>query len=122
MYHMKVLVTGAAGFIGSRLASKLAKKNHEVFGLVLENNLSDPDVKMIQGDLANPDFEIPEEKFDAVFHLAALTPMEKSKKKNRKVNFEGTVNLFNKIKGKTNFLVYVSGLGVFGDPGEKIVR
>ena len=30
---MKILVTGAAGFIGSHLAERLASMGHEVFGL-----------------------------------------------------------------------------------------
>ena len=118
---MKVLITGVAGFVGSRLASKLIAKNHEVFGLVHENPPTISEIKVIKGDLSKPDFEIPDEDFDVVFHLAALTPMEKNKKKNKKVNFEGTINLFNKIKSRTKFLVYVSGLGAFGDPGEKII-
>ncbi|MGI0076941.1 MAG: NAD-dependent epimerase/dehydratase family protein, partial [Nitrosopumilaceae archaeon] len=59
--------------------------------------------------------------FDVIFHLAAATPMEKNKKTIKKVNFDGTVNLFNQIKDKTNFLVYVSGLGVFGDPGDTVI-
>jgi nucleoside-diphosphate-sugar epimerase len=118
---MKVLVTGAAGFIGSRLASKLIEKNHSVFGLVHKNKSANPEIKIIKGDLADSRFSIPDEKFDVVFHLAAVTPMEKNKKILKKVNYEGTVNFFNQIKGKTDFLVYISGLGVFGDQGDKII-
>ena len=44
--------------------------------------------------------------------------MEKNKKIIKNVNFQGSMNLFNQIKDKTDFLVYVSGLGVFGDPGD----
>jgi len=118
---MKILVTGASGFIGSRLASKLVEKNHSVFGIVHKNNPVNPEIKIINGDLTDSSFSIPDEKFDVVFHLAAVTPMEKNKKIIKKVNYEGTVNFFNQIKGKTDFLVYVSGLGVFGDPGDKII-
>jgi nucleoside-diphosphate-sugar epimerase len=118
---MKVLVTGASGFIGSRLASKLIEKNHSVFGLVHKNKPLNPEIKIINGDLTDSKFRIPDEKFDVVFHLAAVTPMEKNKKKIKNVNYEGTVNLFNHIQNKTNFFVYVSGLGAFGDPGNKII-
>jgi len=118
---MNILITGASGFIGSRLASKLVEKNHSVFGLVHKYKSVNPEVKIINGDLTDSSFSIPDEKFDVVFHLAAVTPMEKNKKIIKKVNYEGTVNFFNQIKGKTDFLVYVSGLGAFGDPGEKII-
>jgi len=118
---MKILVTGASGFIGSRLATKLAEKNHSVFGLVHKNKSTNPEIKIINGDLTDSRFSIPNEKFDVVFHLAAVTPMEKNKKILKNVNFNGTVNLFNQIKDKTELLVYVSGLGVFGDPGDIII-
>ena len=116
---MNVLVTGASGFIGSRLASKLVEKNHSVTGLDHKNKPANLEIKIINGDLTDPSFSIPDEKFDVVYHLAAVTPMEKNKKIIKKVNYEGTVNFFNQIKGKTDFLVYISGLGAFGDPGEK---
>ncbi|MGI0064872.1 MAG: NAD-dependent epimerase/dehydratase family protein [Nitrosopumilaceae archaeon] len=118
---MKILITGASGFIGSRLATKLTEKGHSVTGLVHKNKINNPAIKTISADLTDANFTIPNEKFDVIFHLAAATPMEKNKKTIKKVNFDGTVNLFNQIKDKTNFLVYVSGLGVFGDPGDTVI-
>jgi len=118
---LKILVTGASGFIGSRLATKLAQKGNTVLALTHDNKIQDPAVKTISADLTSDSFTAPDEKFDVVFHLAAATPMEKNKKLVRKINYDGTVNLFNQIKDRTKFLVYVSGLGVFGDPGNKIV-
>ncbi len=119
---MKILITGASGFIGSRLATKLAEKGHSIIGLVHNNKIKNPQIETISIDLTNTNFTIPNEKFDLVFHLAAATPMEKNKKIVKKVNFDGTVNLFNQIKDKTNFFVYVSGLGVFGEPGDIVVN
>lgn len=118
---MKILITGASGFIGSRLATKLAEKGHSIIGLVHNSKIKNPAIETISVDLTNGNFTIPNEKFDIVFHLAAATPMEKNKKTLKKLNFDGTVNLFNQIKDKTNFLVYVSGLGVFGDPGNTVI-
>lgn len=118
---VKILVTGASGFIGNKLASKLAEKRHSVIGLVNKNKIQNSTFKIISEDLTNDSFSLPNEKFDIVFHLAAVTPMEKNKKIIKNVNFQGVVNLFNQIKDKTDFLVYVSGLGVFGDPGDKII-
>lgn len=118
---MKILVTGASGFIGSRLASKLVENGHSVIGLVNKNKIQNSSFKTVSADLTRDDFILPDEKFDAVFHLAAATPLEKNKKILKNVNFQGAVNLFNQIKDKTKFLVYVSGLGVFGDPGDIII-
>jgi len=118
---LKALITGASGFIGSRLATKLAQKGNIVLALTHNNKIKEPGVKTISEDLTSDSFTVPDEKFDVVFHLAAATPMEKNKKLVKKINYDGTINLFNQIKDKTKFLVYVSGLGVFGDPGNKIV-
>ena len=114
---MKILVTGGSGFIGSRLATKLAEKGHEVFATANKKQFQNANVKIINADFTS-DFDIPNEEFDVVYHLAAATPLEKNKKILKKVNYEGTCNLFEKVKDKTKFFVYISGVGVFGDAGK----
>lgn len=86
---MKILVTGAAGFIGSNLAEKLAKRGDKVVGLDNFNDCYDPakkrvnekrlkaypNFKMIEADIRDRArvFEVfAEEKFAAVAHLAAI--------------------------------------------------
>jgi len=115
MNCMKILVSGASGFIGSRLVKKFVEKNYSVTGLIHSQNINNQSIEGIRVDLTDPDFSIPNEKFDVVIHLAAVTPMEKDKKKQKKINYDGTINFFNRIKDKTKFLVYISGLGVFGE-------
>ena len=114
-------MTGATGFIGSKLVSKLVDRGSSVTCLVRSGSVQNPAVKTVNGDLTYPDFVLPDEKYDVVYHLAAAWPGEKDKKKAKTVNYDGTVNLYSLVKEKTKFLVYVSGLGVFGDPKNNIV-
>jgi len=117
---LKVLVTGATGFIGSKLVDKLVNRGAEVTCLVRQGAITNPAVKTVTGDLTYPDFILPDE-YDVVYHLAAAWPGEKDKKILKSVNYDGTVNLFSLVKKKAKFIVYVSGLGVFGNPENNIV-
>ena len=117
---MKILVTGASGFIGSRLAKRLSKEGHDVTALIHENELDDTSIKNIEGSITDDELSFPNEIYDVVYHLAAVTPLEKNKKVLKKINYDGTVNFFEKIKNRVKIFVYVSGLGVFGDPGEGV--
>ena len=119
---MKVLVTGAGGFIGSRLAKKMISEGHEVYGVIHDKPSQTEGIQIINADLTKNDFVIPDVKFDIVFHLAAATPLVKDKKKQKRINYEGTVNLFEKIKDKTDFVIYASGLGVFGNTNEVVTE
>ncbi|MGI0087829.1 MAG: NAD-dependent epimerase/dehydratase family protein [Nitrosotalea sp.] len=118
---MAVLVTGATGFIGTKLVDKLTGRGDEVTALVRTGQTTNPRVKVVTGDLTYPDFDFIDDQYDIVYHLAAVWPGEKDKKLQRKVNYDGTVNLFSKIKDKTKFFVYVSGLGAFGDQKENTI-
>lgn len=111
----KILVTGASGFIGTRLVEKLIKEGYIVTSLVRNREKGNQNTEIIIGDLTDSQLKIGGD-FDTVFHLASHTPLEKNKKTLKKVNLEGTKNLFSAIKGKTKHFVYISGLGVFGEP------
>ena len=37
------------------------------------------------------------------------------------MNLDGTKKLFEEIKGITNSIIYISGLGVYGETGDKII-
>jgi len=117
---LKVLVTGGTGFICSKLVDKLVNRGASVTCLI-RKGISNPAAKTVTGDLTYPDFILPDEEYDVVYHLAAAWPGEKDKKILKAVNYDGTVNLFSLLKEKTKFIVYVSGLGVFGNPGNDIV-
>jgi uncharacterized protein len=116
-----VLVTGATGFIGSRLVDSLISQGYEVTSLIRKNKKGNSKSKIIYGDLTEEKIDFKDLKFDCIFHLASHTPLEKNKKILEKVNLEGTKKLFKEIKNITRSIIYISGLGVYGETGEKII-
>lgn len=113
----KILVTGASGFIGTRLVEELVNEGFRVSSLVRSKEKGNQNTEIIIGDLTDSQLKI-DGDFDTVFHLASHTPLEKNKKTLKKVNLDGTRNLFSAINGKTKHFVYISGLGVFGEPNQ----
>lgn len=116
-----ILVTGATGFIGSRLVEVLIEKGYEVTSLIRKGKNGNSKSNIVYGDLTDKKLDFKDLKFDCVFHLASHTPLEKNKKILEKVNLEGTKMLFNEIKSITKSIIYISGLGVYGETGEKVI-
>ena len=76
---MKVLITGAAGFIGSNLAKRLLERDHFVIGMDnfnygfmrnIEFIMDHPNFQLIRGDIANP-LIMKDVKADIIVHLAS---------------------------------------------------
>ena len=116
-----VLVTGATGFIGSRLVTELINKGYDVTSLIRKGKEGNSKSNIIYGDLTEENIDFKELEFDCVFHLASHTPLEKNKKILEKVNLEGTKKLFEEIRTRTKSIIYISGLGVYGETGDKII-
>lgn len=94
---MKVLVTGANGFIGTYLVQSLLKKNYEVRCLVLESDplrgLKDLPVEIIYGDICDRGTLAPAVTgVDIIFHLAALMTAWDEETYMR-VNYHGMQNI-----------------------------
>ncbi|MGZ3745960.1 MAG: NAD-dependent epimerase/dehydratase family protein [Pseudobdellovibrionaceae bacterium] len=118
---MKVLVTGANGFLGSWLTQALVKQGHEVFALVRAQSdlseLNNVNCNYVYGDIT--DLESLYKSFDGidtVFHLAGLIAYKKSERaKMEKINVSGTENVIEAcLTKKVRKLVFVSSVVAVG--------
>jgi len=99
---VKVLITGATGFLGFHIAKDLMLKGHEVFNFSRSHSdeLESINVKTIKGDLSCiADIQKALElKFDAIFHVASKVGMWGKWEDFYQINFVGTKNLFDEAK------------------------
>jgi nucleoside-diphosphate-sugar epimerase len=116
-----ILVTGATGFIGSRLVNSLIDKGYNVTSLIRKGKEVNSKSNIIYGDITDEKIDFKDLEFDCVFHLASHTPLEKNEKILEKVNLEGTKKLFEEIKSITKSIIYISGLGVYGETGGIVI-
>lgn len=119
---MKVLVTGANGFVGKNLCAYLLKNGFEF----LRTDVGNSD---IDGDLTDRSFVIDSLRrieFDSIVHLAALANIPKSLEDPSgcyRVNCFGTLNLLELAAVKRlNRFVYTSSNNVYGPPKRLPVR
>jgi nucleoside-diphosphate-sugar epimerase len=104
---MKVLVTGAAGYIGSVVVRQLLEQNHQVVGLdslkwggdALFDVMLNPNFTFVHGDLRDTqNLDSWVEGVDAIIHLAAIVgdpACSKYSDEAKAVNWDASVNLFN---------------------------
>ena len=118
---MKVLVTGASGFLGSHIAEQLTEKGHEVRALVRATSKRDfleklPRVEFAIGSVEDRDAVFRAcEGVDAVIHAAGLVKA-RSVSELRLANVLGTENLVLAAKASESCkrFVYVSSLAAVG--------
>ena len=134
---MTILVTGAAGFIGSHLAERLLRRGDAVVGLDNFNDYYDParkranerrlcaypNFRMVEADLRDRERMfalLAENKFSAVAHLAAMAGVRDAVKQPDlyvNVDLNGTQNLLDAARaagGVGNF-VLASTSSVYGN-------
>jgi UDP-glucose 4-epimerase len=124
-----VLVTGCAGFIGRHLVRHLLDAGHQVVGVdnfaTGTREPQDPRLKFIEADIADPNCILPEEKLDAVFHVAALARIPLSFEQPAKImrnNFNSTLWALELCRQTGAKMVYSSSSSVYGDQDTYPVR
>lgn len=130
---MKVLITGATGFIGRALVNELLENDYDVSVFVRKKGKVkewEGRVNEVEGDILKPDsLEKAFKNIDGIFHLAGvISTLRKDEKFMYEINFIGSKNVFeaalnNNVK---NFLylasIFALGTGTKEKPAnEEIV-
>ena len=130
---MKILVTGASGFIGSFLVEKGLEMGYEVWAGMRRGSsrryLQDKRIRFVELDLSSPErlqlqlasFKAAHGSWDYVIHAAGVTKCI-DKKDFLRVNYEGTKNLADALLQQgmePRKFVYISSLSVFGPVREE---
>lgn len=122
---MRILVTGATGFIGSEVVRQLSTRGLHVRALVKTGETREMvpcnDAEIIDGDLEKPHtIKGVAKNIDAVIHLAARATFERYRVL-RNMNVEGTCNLLKEcINSSVANFVFASSLFVYDDAVELI--
>lgn len=131
---MNIIITGAAGFIGSHLSEELLKRGHTVIGIDdmehtpnreikednLKNILAHPQFQWHSVDLLKSDLEHLVKDADVVFHLAGLAGVRNSWGLSFEEYLQANVLLTQKILEackkalKLKKLIYASSSSVYG--------
>ncbi len=120
---MKILITGASGFIGSFIVEEALRRGMDTWAAMRRSSkkdfLTDPRINFIELDLASEDKLVEQlrgHEFDYVVHAAGVT-----KCLNRedffRINTEGTKHLVNallRLQMPLKRFVYISSLSIFG--------
>lgn len=93
---MRTLVTGASGFIGQAFCARLLEQGHDVAALVRREGSEPPGTRALAGDLSDHGRLaelLGRERPECVVHLAAEIASQRSERKVRAVNVDGTARL-----------------------------
>jgi D-erythronate 2-dehydrogenase len=132
---MHVLITGAAGMLGRKLANALISSDAAVgrpntrltlVDVAFDDDTTGPAVSQVTADLAEPGkaVELIATRPDIIFHLAAIVSGEAEAdfQKGYRINLDGTRALFDAVREegvKAPYrprLVFASSIAVFGAP------
>ena len=115
---MRILVTGATGFVGRHLVNELVKK-HKVLALSRDpdkaRDILPENVEIIRGDITDRESlkGLRRKRIDVVYHLAA--EIDESSKRLWEINVTGLRNILDVFRNKRlERFIYLSSIGVLG--------
>jgi nucleoside-diphosphate-sugar epimerase len=116
---MRVLITGAAGFIGSHLTRRLLERGDEVRGLLMpgepDRGLEELGMEIFRGDLTEPSsIRGAAEGCQKAVHAANRTLDWGMKKDFFSIGVDGTRNILEECVGKVERFVYLSSVAAYG--------
>ena len=120
---MKILVTGATGFIGGNLARELWRRGDDVQALIRPGSnqlaIRDTGIIPIEGDILDrQSVDSAVRGCEAVFHVAAAyTFWSKDRTNVARTNIQGTINVLEAARrARVSRTVYTSTVGTIGLP------
>ena len=120
---MKILITGASGFIGSFIVEEALRRGFETWAAVRKSSsrdyLQDERIKFIELNLSSKKQlveQLHDKEFDYVVHAAGVTKCL-NKADFHRINTDGTRNLIDailEVKMPLKRLIFISSLSIFG--------
>lgn len=123
-----VLITGASGFIGGRIARRLAGEGRQVRCLVRASSdtseLARMPVEIVRGDLTDPrSLQRAVEGCREVLHCGALVSDWALRREILEANVQGTRNILEAARGAAVVrLVHLSSTDIYGYPGGRQIE
>ena len=113
--HLRILVTGGAGFIGSNLARRLAARGHLVVAADDFSSAHWINLRDFTGDVTTADLTADLGPFDVVFHQASITDTTVTDQKRMlQNNVEGFRHLLELAVKWQSRMVWASSASIYG--------
>ncbi len=125
---MRVLISGASGFIGKSLTARLLERGDEVVHLVRREPDPEPDVPQIPWDTTDPDSVNIDDlgPIDAVVNLSGASVAKRWTREyldliasSRIITTETLVEICRRMDSPPTVLITPSGVAIYGDRGDE---